>query len=155
MRGYDIDMSSFSMTIGGDTIGLQNPYPAGVTPYFVLRDNDPAVDGFFLGTSVEGFPNGVALDQAGSFGQFMLQFSVTYTGNTLSSLNIFDAVGSYDFDDLTVFNMNITDGPFEAMLLNFESMSIAKAGAVVPVPGAWLLMLSGVAVLGRLRKRVA
>ena len=42
-RGYAIDLASFSFTAGAASLSLQNPYPAGETPYFILRDNDPAV----------------------------------------------------------------------------------------------------------------
>lgn len=122
-RGYDIDQSSFMLTLGAVTVGLQNPFPMGETAYFVLRDNDPAVDGFIVADSVD-FPTGVPLDQAGNFDQFRNNYYVTYTGDTLDSLDILDALGTYDFTNLTVYNWTIDDGPFNAMGIIFQQMTI-------------------------------
>lgn len=126
-RGYAIDPWSFSLAFSTVEIGLQDPFPATETPYFVLRDNDPAVDGFFIATNVNNpFGFGLPLDQTGIFDQFAASFRVTYVGDTLSSLNILDALGTYDFDGLTVFGFGIDDGPFEyVMFIIFEQMTIA------------------------------
>ena len=118
-RGYHIDETSFVLTMGSASVGLQSPFPAGQTPYFVIRNDDPAVDGFFTATSVD-FPIGVPLSQTGVFGQFINNYSVTYVGTTLSSLNILGALGTYNFTGLTVFNWTIDDGPFNAMGILFE-----------------------------------
>ena len=125
-RGYDIDQSSFQLTMGTTTIGLQNPFPGGQTPYFVIRNDDPAVDGFLVSTSVD-VPIGVPIDQTGIFGQFINNYYVTYVGTTLTSLDILDALGTYDFTGLTVFNWTIDDGPFNPMIIDFASMKIECA----------------------------
>ena len=126
-RGYVIDQSSFVLSLGEQALGPQSPFPAGQTPYFSIRDNDPAVDGFFVATSTD-FPVGVPIDQAGVFGQFLASFSVTYTGDTLGSLDVLDAMGTYDFNGLTVFNFTVDDGPFQPMGLVFEQVTISLAG---------------------------
>ena len=83
-RGYQIANTSFELAIDAESLGLQVPFPAGQRPYFILRDNDPAVGGFFLDVNPDaGFPAG-----------------------------------------LTVFNFTIDDGPFNAMGLIFEQMTI-------------------------------
>lgn len=123
-RGYRIDKDSFVLTMGSVQMKLQNPYPAGQTPYFVLRDNDPAVDGFIVSNSFD-FPIGVQIDQAGGFGQFSTNFYVTYPGTTLPSLDILDAVGSYDFTGLSVFNWTVDDGPFNPLGLIYAGMTIS------------------------------
>ena len=129
-RGYEIDQTSFLLAFsGGTSIGLQDPFPGGQTPYFVIRDNDPAVDGFFVSTNID-FPTGVPLQQTGFFEQFRNNFSVTYNGNTLSSLDIADAEGKYDFAGLNVFNWTIDDGPANAAGFNFSNLTIAR----VPEP---------------------
>jgi hypothetical protein len=125
-RGYQIENASFELAIDAESLGLQVPFPAGQRPYFILHDNDPAVDGFFLDVHPDvGFPAGLPLEQSGIFGQFMCNFSVTYGGTTLGSLDLIDAVGTYDFTGLTVFNFTIDDGPFNAMGLVFEQMTIS------------------------------
>ena len=144
-RGYDIDPESFSLVIGPAETVLQDPFPPGETPYFVLRDNDPAVDGFWTSTSID-FPLGLPTDVVGAFGNFILNFQVTYTGETLESLDILDALGIYDFAGLTVFNFTIDDGPFNAMGLIFEELSIT-AGPSLEVsgscPGEVVIQVSG------------
>lgn len=130
-RGYRIVQSSFSLTMGSATVGLKSPFPAGQTPYFVLRDNDPAVDGFLLSTNVD-FPLGVPLNQNGAFGSFIDNFYVTYGGSTLASLDLLDALGSYDFTGLTVFNWTIDDGPVNPLGITFTQMTI-ECGPKDPV----------------------
>jgi hypothetical protein len=123
-RGYAIDTASFSFAFDSATVALKSPFPAGTTPYFVLRNNDPAVDGFFLSTNVND-PAGLALNQNGGLGALAASFSVTYGGAELPSLDILAALGSYDFTGLSVFHFSIDDGPFEPFGLVFESMTIA------------------------------
>jgi len=154
-RGYVIDKSSFSLSFDSATIGLQSPYPAGQTAYFVIRNNDPAVDGFLVSNNVNG-PGGVPLAQVGAFGNFTQDFYVTYGGSLLPSLDILDALGSYDFTGLTVFNWTVDDGPANPMGLIFESMTIAvvqqaftdEGGALAGVNGNPKLSGSGTLATG-------
>jgi len=120
-RGYRIDETSFALVSGATTVGLQNPYPG--TPYFVLRDNDPAVDGFLVADSTD-FPTGVDLEAAGGFGQFVNAFHVTYGGSLLGSLDLLDALGTYDFSGLSVYNWTVDDGPFNPIGIVFEELVI-------------------------------
>lgn len=145
-RGYDIDLASFNLSFsGGASIGAAPSF--GGPAYFVLRNNDPAVDGFFISQGLD-FPSGIPLDQAGVFGDFGAAFSAGYTGDTLDSFDILDAVGTYDFTGLTNFGMGIDDGPFEGVLgIDFSSMTIS----VVPAPSAFALL--GLAGLGSTRRR--
>lgn len=142
VRGYSIDQSSFVLTLNGVQVALENPYPAGQTPYFAIRNNDPAVDGFFLTSNVDaGFPEGVPTDETGFFGQFHDNFYVTYEGFTLPSLNILDALGNYDYTNLTVFHWTMDDGEFgpEAMGLIFTNMSITPEPTTLALVGIGLL----------------
>ncbi len=125
-RGYRIVDGSFEFDLGAGTLNLQSPFPGG-NPYFTIRDNDPAVDGFFLSDNLSS-PSGLPLNLAGGFGQFIANFSVTYGGATLPSLDIMDALGTYDFTGLTVFNYTIDDGPFNPVGMIFESMEISMVG---------------------------
>jgi hypothetical protein len=122
-RGYAIAIGSFSLAFDSATLGLQKPFPPAQTPYFVLRDNDPAVDGFLVSTSNEN-PIGVPIAQPGIFGQFINNTYVTYGGGELSSLDILGALGSYDFSGLTVYNWTVDDGPFNPLGVEFQSLVI-------------------------------
>ena len=147
-RGYIIDQSSFKLAFPTFSVGLQNPYPANSTPFFVIRNNDPAVDGFFISEGT-GFFDGVPLNQTGGFGQFANEFHVTYEGTRLPSLNIMDALGHYDFTGLSVFNWTIDDGPFNALGILFNDMTISA----VPEPAsAGLLILPSAMIFFRRRK---
>ena len=126
-RAYAIENSFFILDFGGtNQLGLQDPFPAGSTPYFVLRNNDPAVDGFFLSLGTD-LPTGLPLTQTGQFTQFNANFSVTYDGMTLPSLDIEDAIGIYDFTGLSVFNWTVSDGAFDATGMIFSEMLIRVA----------------------------
>lgn len=151
VRGYTIDLSTFQVAFsGGTVIQAANPYPAGFTPSFVLRNNDPQADGFFITDgSVDGFPNGVSTDQAGVFGNFLATFNVSYLGDTLNSLDINDAFGTYDFTGLTVFGLGIDDGPFEdALGADFSHMTISA----IPAPSSFALIGLGGLVATRRRR---
>ena len=151
VRGYNIDLSTFSVSFsGGTVVQAQNPYPAGFTPSFVVRNNDPMADGFFITDgSVDGFPHGVATDQAGVFGNFLATFNVSYVGDTIDSLDILAAAGTYDFTGLTVFGLGIDDGPIEDVLgADFSSMTIS----VIPAPSSLALVGLGGLVATRRRR---
>ena len=151
-RGYAIDPSTWSLSFPGGAVPLQSPFPG--TPYFVLRNDDPAVDGFFVSTSVDS-PVGVPLAASGGFGAFKNDFSVTYGQTELASLDIAGAIGTYDFTGLSVFNWTIDDGPFQPLGLLFEGMSIAEVADPVLTdygcggnPDGSLTVLSGAALIG-------
>lgn len=147
-RGYPIDKSSFVLKFPGTQIGLLDPYPAGQTPYFVLRNNDPAVDGFFVATNVNDFA-GVPLNQPGVVGPYANEFHATYGGSTLSSLDILGALGHYDFTGLSVFNWTLDDGPNNAMGILFSDMTISA----VPEPTSLgVCVLAGLGLLARRRR---
>lgn len=128
-RGYVVN--DYMLTLGAVAVGLQNPFPSGETPYFVLRNNDPAVDGFFISRNVD-FPNGLPLNEVGRFGNFASNFLVTYDQGRLPSLDILDALGVYDFTGLQVFSFSVQDGPFDAIGLIFEQMVISTPLSVEP-----------------------
>ena len=153
VRGYVIDPLSFLFTLGSTTVGLQSP--KATTSYFVIRDNDPAVDGFYLaeGQVDSPFVAVPPLDEAGVFGQFGANFLATYTGDTLSSLNILDALGTYDFTGLTTFQWTVKDGPFDPMTLVFDSVTISAVD--VPEPETLALLGFGLAGLGFAKRRKA
>lgn len=147
-RGYEIDLTSWTMDVGGDPINILNPQPFGPA-YFVLRDNDPAVDGFLVSSNVD-FPVPIGVTVPGLVPDHELGFSATYTSSTvLSSLNIVDAVGSYDLTGISSFHWWVGRFGTSGAEYIYESMTIA----VVPAPASAGLL--GVAGLVGLRRRRA
>lgn len=125
-RGYTIDPGSFLLTLGSVSVGLQDPLPVDAVPVFVLRDNDPAVDGFFFASNGVDWPSDLPLDEPGNVGEvFGSHFEVGYTGDTLSSLDLADAYGVYDYTGLQSFYFTVNDGPFEAMGLIYSQIEIS------------------------------
>jgi hypothetical protein len=147
VRAYEIIQSSFSMTFGGDvTQGLLDPFPGGQTPYFGIIDGFPVSDGFFVSTSTVS-PGGVPLEQT----PFNANLSLGYTGDTLSSLDILDAVGTYDFDGLTNFGFNLWSVfPDNVVMdIDFQQMTITA----IPAPATLAVFVP--LALGRRRRRRA
>src|SRR5215218_278463 len=91
-RGYPINLSSFSMTVDGRPVPIVNPQPGGQTAYFVMRNNDPAVDGFFISSNVNQ-PLPVAVNIVGLAPVHELDFLVTSIPNNtyFPSLDILSA----------------------------------------------------------------
>ena len=144
-RGYALDLTSFNMTVDGRPVPIDNPQPFGPA-YFVLRNNDPMVDGFVLSRNID-VPQPVGVHIPGLAPAHDLDFLATYPGTTLPSLDILDAVGSYDLTGLSVFNWTIGRFGNAGAEYNYETMTIS----VVPAPGAFALV--GVAGLVSLRRR--
>lgn len=141
LRSYPIDPSSFSLTFqpSGVTVGLVNPFPPGETPYFTLVDGFPVSDGFFVSTRTTS-PGGVPISQT----PLQANLDLGYGGNTLSSLDILQTQGTYDFTGLTRFGFNLWQvSPDNVRLdMDFQSLTIQ----VVPEP----CFLGAMAVAGLL-----
>jgi len=136
-RGYVIDESSFSLSFSTPvSVGLLNPFPAGQTPYFTLVDGFPVSDGFFVSTSAVS-PGGVPLEQE----PVNFNLDIGYTGDTLSSLDILDALGTYDFDGLTRFGFNLwqTFPDNVVMDMDFAQMTIVPEPASIALLGIGVL----------------
>jgi len=142
-RGYVITQPTFTFQAGAGSTTLLNPFPAGQTPYFVLRNNDPSVDGFFISTGT-GLPSPLALQFNPNAG---MNFLATYPGTTLSSLDILGAVGTYSLTGLSVFDWRISVGPGDPMGMNYNTMTIS----VVPAPAS-MLCLAGLGLVSRRRR---
>jgi hypothetical protein len=111
VRGYPIDVNSFELTIGSvGPVLLVNPQPNGETTYFNLRNADPVADGLFISNQLEWDNVLPKLNVPGGIDPyFTLIWSIGYTEETFSSLDILDALGTYNFDGLTSFYCAIKD----------------------------------------------
>ena len=89
-RGYTIDPATFEMSVGGAAVVLEDPQPFGPA-YFVIRDNDPAVDGFLISRNID-VPLPVQVDIPGLAPTHDLDFLVTYPETQVSSLDLLDAL---------------------------------------------------------------
>jgi|GEM_PF-1214576 len=126
VRGYNIIPGSFTQTMGSVTVGLADPFPAGETPRFILRNNDPVSDGFFIeSTNIDWPLNGLPLNEPGQIGEwFTSKQQVGYT-QAIDSLNIIDAVGLYDYTNLESFYTVVGDGWADAIGLEFVELQIS------------------------------
>ncbi len=129
-RGYTIDRPSFTCTLGSATLLLEGVDAKLSGDFFTLRNNDPGVDGFMLTHDNVELDNSLPSNVAGAFGQFGIRQYTTYDSTLIPSLNIADAVGSYEYDTLSVYGFAITDGPFDPIGIEFLQTTIA----IVPPP---------------------
>ncbi len=149
-RGYEIDQSSYAINFsGGESIGLANPWTNPVAPYFVVRESDPVSDGFFMAPNLDfPFPS-LDLNENGQLGPLNQRFEVSYEGSTLTSLDILDAVGSYDYTGLEVFGLGIGDGFVDDVVgIDYTGMTIS----IIPAPASVMALLP-VGLLGTRRRR--
>jgi uncharacterized membrane protein len=125
VRGYTIDPGSFTQTMGSVTVPLADPFPAGETPRFIMRNNDPASDGFFIESAGIDWPmNGLPLNEPGQIADwFGSRFEVGYS-QAIDSLEIMDAVGTYDYTNLTSFYFTVNDSWADPIGLIFTQMEI-------------------------------
>jgi len=166
-RGYEIDPATFLLSFDTPVDqGLLDPFPSGQTPYFTLVEGFPVSDGFFVSTSPVS-PGGVPLEQT----DYQLNYDLGYVGETLDSLDILDALGTYDFDGLTRFGFNIWRiAPDNVVMdIDWAQMTIAEGtgggdggsgdggGGAVPATNTWGVIALAAIFLGLsvfyLRKR--
>ena len=148
VRAYEIDQSSFSITFSTPLeMGLLNPYPGGDVPYFGVIDGFPVADGFFVSDSPLS-PGGVDLEQT----PFNANLDLGYDGSTLSSTDILDALGTYDFTGLTRFGFNLWSIVPDnvAMEIDFQQMTISEQA--IPEPGS-IIVLGSFSTMALLRRR--
>ncbi|MFO0832819.1 MAG: hypothetical protein U0637_13385 [Phycisphaerales bacterium] len=132
-RGYRFGAGTFSLSVGAVTRSLRT-VPA-LPAYFVLRNNDPRVDGFFLsqGTDIDTqcplnmTPNNYGIAFSRTFG------SVPPVGNdpTLPSVNIMDALGSWGLDNISSYNFTIElNEVVTPMIFAYQTITLSPLGPV-------------------------
>jgi len=130
VRSYFLMLASFELQIGSvGPIPLVQPQPNGETSYFNLRNADPVADGFFVANHPEWPSSFPAIEIPGNIDPwFNFHWEVGYTGETLSSRDILDALGTYTFDGLTSFYTVIGDAWADAIGLIYDHMVISTDG---------------------------
>lgn len=148
-RGYVIDPASFNLNANGVDIAVTMPAPT----YFVLRNNDPKVDGVFLGDTVDEFMDFTAT-VPGLSDTFYFNYHQTWLGgNQFSSLDIADAVGTLGAKNLSVYQMDLElQGGYVATTFDVPILTI-RAIAAVPEPSSYALMALGLAALAGVARR--
>ncbi len=133
-RGYRFTASTFSLQIGAVTTTLT---PAALG-YFVVRNDDPRVDGFFVsqGTDIDTM---VPLQMTPS--NYGIAFSRTFNNPlpppaldpTLPSVDILDAVGSWGFDNISSYNFNVERNEIiTPMILAYQTITISVLSSCAP-----------------------
>jgi hypothetical protein len=144
LRSYAMTPGSFTLSFsGGAGVGLADPYPDGRTPYFTLVDGFPVSDGFFVSDSTTS-PGGVDLSQ----GDFQFNLELGYVGDTLDSLDILDAAGTYEFGGLTRFGMNIWRIAPDNVVMDMDFMQMT----ITPAPASAALLGLGGLIATRRRR---
>ena len=135
--GYVIDHGTFSLAFDTPVeLGLI-PFPAGLTPFFGLVDGYTSFDGFFVSQDPSS-PNGMPLEQQ----PYNVWFSAEYELDTLGSLDILDALGTYDLDGLTshVFYLSRFDPVDVNLEIEFEQITL-EVGSDVPATSMWGVLI--------------
>jgi hypothetical protein len=120
-RGYPINVASFSMTVG--TVAVDLAPLGGETAYFVLFDH-PSIDMFQISTN----PDVVvppSLQQAGAIGPLSLAYHQSFSGSTLQSLDILDAVRPYPANEQLTFDWAVDDQLLSVAELHPVSVTLA------------------------------
>ena len=126
-RGYRFYASSFSLQIGAVSTTL-TPSAVG---YFVVRNDDPRVDGFFIsqGTDIDTM---VPLQMTPT--NYGIAFSRTFNNPlpppaldpTLPSVNILDAIGTWGLDNISSYNFTVERNEIiTPMILAYQTITIS------------------------------
>jgi len=142
VRGYSIIPGTFLTTLGSTNVTL-NASVSPPRPFFSLRNNDPSVDGFLVSNGVD-FVNPVPTIYTSANFSFVSSFS----GTLLHSLNILDAVGSYDTTGLSLLEYDLEFGESVGIDINYSNMTIAA----VPEPATLGLLALALPLIARRRR---
>ena len=148
-RGYVIDPTSFVLSANGVNLDVALSSPT----YFVLRNNDPKVDGVFLSSGTD-FDTSFATAVPGMSQAFYFNYHQTWTGgNQFSSLNIGDAVGTLGPQNISVYQMDLElANGYVAATFDIPTITI-RAISAVPEPASYGLMAVGLLALAGVARR--
>lgn len=146
VRGYNIDLASMTLSVGSTSIGINNPQSG--TAFFVLRNDDPAVDGIFLSLNDVDWPAPLEATIPGLTPVHELNAEVGFNNSTMwPTLDILDAQGTYDTSNLSSYYWALGRFGNPGAEFMFQSMTIQA----VPEPAT--LFGLGLGALAIARKR--
>lgn len=126
VRGYRINKPSFQIQMGTETVGFPATFPANITPYFSIRNNDPGVDGFLLGHFVDTW--GSVPINGYTYPNFGLGFLRTFnTATVWPTTNILDALGHYGFENMSSYDFRVVGLADSApLIIEYQSIDLVQ-----------------------------
>ncbi len=141
-RGYRMIESSFSMLIGVKPVEIVSPQPQ--TPWFVIRDNDPAVDGFFISRQGVELPVNWQVRIPGLTPLHELDFSRGFNVSTIwNSLNILNILGTYGFENMSSYQWTIGRFGNPGLEVAYQSIQLSLVNQNIDLTGTLLLSDTG------------
>lgn len=132
-RGYVIDPTSVQFVVGGVAMPAELPFPAGETPYFVVRDSDGQLDGFSVSLAIDDDDTNLPLGAVGASGEGLsTHFEVTYTDALIPTLDILSILSTYGSSGVIVYNWRLDEGPLTFMgflytKIRIQTFAVANA----------------------------
>ena len=126
-------------------LGARYALSPGATPpqpFFSIRNNDPAVDGFLISNGVD-FVNRVPTN----FASAGMNFVCSYPQSMLNSLDIVGALGSYNTSGLSLLEWDFGVGESVGIDVGYSNMTIA----LVPEPASLGLLALALPLAARRR----
>ena len=141
-RGYAVDLTSFSLSVGGVNVPIVNPQSPQC--WFVLRDNDPAVDGFFISRGGVEVPFYWQVNIPGLTAVHELDFSRGFNnGSPFSSLDILGELGFYDFSNMASYQFTIGRFGNPGAEFVYESIELSQVVTSADLSGTLTLQDTG------------
>lgn len=141
-RGYAIDLSSFALVVGGVNCPIVNPQSPPA--YFVLRNNDPAVDGFFMSSGNVEYPFPLQLRIPGLTPVHELDFSRGFNdGTPFSSLDILGELGFYGFENMASYQWTVGRFGNPGAEFAYQSIELSLVNQNVDLTGTMNLQDTG------------
>ena len=125
VRGYAINAAAFTLTVGTASTGMRIPLPSGTVPYFILQNDDPQVDGFYLASTLVDYPGSIPLNGGSGVTMNMSFLRGFDVGTILRSLNIVDASNQrWGFEHMSSYDWTVGVTGNAPMLVTYETIAI-------------------------------
>jgi hypothetical protein len=164
---FTIDTAKFGVTEGYLDLGLIGYATTDMATAMITNFTGGAAEASFTsGTATGSLSTSATLTASGeSYIDQLIQFGGVINFDVLFSYALTGAPASFEaaFYNMDFTTMIITPGPFATVLLspgaaievatNAGFVTVSENAAAVPEPGQWLLMLSGLLLMGAMVRR--